>query len=560
MRLPGKAGNLRRRLFVLGYALVLTLGLCWPLVGPGFYDQHEGFTYAVRLNALVEGWASQGTHPRWSPELAGGHGYPLFNFYPPGFSYLALPFSPLGALAAVKLTVLLGTLLGLLCVYGLARSVSSFHGGIGAATLAAIAPYTMCNIHARGDFAEHLAFFAAAGVLWALLLALRRGLPAGRTLVFAAAYGAFVPLHTVSSLVYTALFAVIAVVWCAHRRFTFVRWARLAGGFALALMLSAWYWVPAILERRYVSTGRMLAGTYSIEEHFATLPGYFITLSRSQPVLGPAVTLALIAATVLALHRRRRVLPLTLAALAWICVLLNFEVALAFWDNMPLARYIQFPWRLNGPIVVLVAASLAASLRRLPRVVVRKGLVPAACVAALLTIAGLAVSLGKIVWLDPDNEDLRASTARWVTTSGVNEFLPAGAANNPGLANAPLIETSAEVISADISGTDIVAELHAAAPMDAVVRQWAYPGWRAFVDGQEVTWTADERGRLLVQLPQGRHSLQLRLHRTGVQWAAEWTSVAALALLAGLGVAVWRHRRQRRRPACGVLVDRRPIG
>ncbi len=42
-----------------------------------------------------------------------------------------------------------------------------------ACTVGPLATYTTCNLYTRGDFAEYTAFFAAAGVAWALLYALK---------------------------------------------------------------------------------------------------------------------------------------------------------------------------------------------------------------------------------------------------------------------------------------------------------------------------------------------------------------------------------------------------
>jgi len=537
MLLPSIAANRRRRVFVGLYALLLTIGLCWPLLGPGFYDQHEGLSYMLRLNALADGWHAQGTHPRWSPELAGGHGYPLFNFYPPGFSYLALTFYPLGSLTAVKLTVLLATFLGVLCIYGLGRSLYGFEGGLVAATLAATAPYTLCNLHTRGDFSEYVAFYAAAGVLWTLLRALRRRVPWGPALGFAAAYGAFVPLHTISSLVYSALFAVIACALGLKARFGARTWARLLVAFTGGLMLSAWYWLPALTEKHLVATEQMLEGAFVVEDHFAQLPRYFTGLSRSVPVLGPLITLALAAAAVLALRSRRRALPLTLVSLAALCIVLNFALSRPFWQQAPLVRYIQFPWRLNGPVVLLVTVALVASLQPLLRGRLRIAASAGAVLLALVTVAGLAVSLGKVVWLTPEDSELRASVQRWTTTSVRNEFLPKAAVDDPTMAGAPLIVTEAELLRGDIDGTTLTAEIESATGTTVSFRQWAHPGWTSSIDGQPAQWQPDTVGRLSLRVPAGRHALQVKLERTGIQRSAEWISLATLALMLGMVAA-----------------------
>lgn len=544
MRIPSSRLVRRRRAFVGIFALLLTCGLAWPLMTPWFYDQHEGFAYATRLLALAEGWSTQHAHPRWSPELAAGHGYPLLNFYPPGFSYLALPFLPLGSVTAVKLTVLVSTYVGILLLYGLGRHVGGFAGGLAAATLGATAPYTLCNLHTRGDFAEYVAFFAAAGVTWALLHALRSRMRTGPALLFAVALGAFVPLHTISSLVYTAIWVLVAGVLGARYRLAPSRWLRLAGGFALGLALSAWYWLPALLEKQYVSTERMLDQKYVIEDHFAELPRYFLGVSRSYQILGPVITTGFLFILFAAWKLPRRRTRLALCGLVVLgCILLNFDFSAPFWKHMPLVRYMQFPWRLNGPAILFTGLGVAAALRVFKPAVLRRFVAPGAVAFLLITIAGLGLSLNKIIWIEPDAQALSGSADHWLTASARDEYLPRGVVTDDVPLGSPLMSPENVVESASISGAEIEGVVKTDTARRVVIRQFAYPGWSVYVDGEAVEWQRDNIGRLVVEVPSGTHVIRAEMSRTGVQIFAEWLSALAV-LLAGLG-SVWLVRQRK---------------
>ncbi|MBZ0137667.1 MAG: hypothetical protein K8I27_14980 [Planctomycetes bacterium] len=552
MVIPSRKRVWIRRLFVLAYAVILTIGITWPLLTPWFYDQHESLHYMTRLGVLAEGWASQGVHPRWSPELAAGHGYPLFNFYSPGFSYLGLLFLPLGEEWAVKSVVVVATLLGILCLYGLGRSLSGFAGGLVAATLCVTAPYTLYNIHSRGDFSEYVAFFVAAGVLWSLLHALRRRMSWGATLVFVTAYGAFVPIHTISSLVYSVVFALLGGAYALRKRFAARHWVRLVGAFAVGLMLSAWYWLPALTERHLVSTHAMIDGHYVIENNFApSISRYFVGFTRSAPIVGPVITGALAFVLVTAcLAGRHRFQMMACLVVCAACILLNFPVSEPFWHNIPLVRYVQFPWRLNALVVLFAAIGVGLGARRLPRGLRRTPLTVSAMLFAAVSVVALGLALGKIDWTDPQPADYQATPARWLTTSGKEEFLPRGARREGIRLSEPLIQGAPRVLMASQTGTSVDAVVDAPHTTTVTVRQWAYPGWHARVDGQQVEWHADAAGRLTVTVPQGKHELHLELRRSGVQLASEWASaVTALLLMCGLAYTGLRRRRGQKEKA-----------
>ena len=539
----------RHQWLLLGYILLLTLGVTWPMFSPLFYEQHEGTAYATRLVSLATGWSEQGRHPRWSPEMAGGHGYPLFNFYAPGFSYLALPFLPFGAMFAIKTVVVLSTLLGLCAAYALGKSLAGRQAGVVLATLCGIAPYSFCNLYARGDFSEYVAFQTAILLLWLLLRMLRSRASPNACLAFGLCYGCFVPIHTISSLIYSVLFGLFALRWAVYRHWNIGSWLRMAGAFSFGLVLSAWYWLPALAEKHLVSTERMLHGHFNVVENFSAFPAYFITPSRSQPLLGPLFTLVLLyLVVVLVLHRRQRILLGLCAVLATVCIALNFPLSRPFWEHAPLARFLQFPWRLTGPAVLFIAVGAASSLRGAWAKRLRPMSIPGAVLIALVMVVALAFALRKTVWLDVSEADFVATPDRWATTSILDEYLPLTA--NPDLVRvaAPLVTVSSgRVVSTKRNGLSFTAEIDSPTDTQATFRHWDYPGWEVEVDSRATTHEMDAIGRLLVNVPAGKHRIDATLRATKLQAGAEWTSSMAwiLALFAA-GVVIRKRLITRR--------------
>lgn len=117
MQRPSKEGILSAALITLALIAVL-----WPLATVEWFGTHENFRYQLRLDALATNLISQGAHPRWVPEAAGGYGLPYFNFYAPGFQYLCLPFLWLGLNGAVKAGVVLVTVVAAWSAFALGKA------------------------------------------------------------------------------------------------------------------------------------------------------------------------------------------------------------------------------------------------------------------------------------------------------------------------------------------------------------------------------------------------------------------------------------------------------
>ena len=138
----------------MGVAAAVLCGLLAgsSLLQPGFYDSHDGLLNVHRLFELEKCLADGQIPCRWVPDMGAGYGYPLFNFYPPLASHIAVAFRGLGAgiLDAVKWTMLLALVLGSVSMFGLARSFFGTSGGILAAVLYTFAPYQAVDVFVRG--------------------------------------------------------------------------------------------------------------------------------------------------------------------------------------------------------------------------------------------------------------------------------------------------------------------------------------------------------------------------------------------------------------------------
>jgi hypothetical protein len=233
------------------------------------------------------------------------------------------------------------------------------------------------------------------------------------------------------------------------------------------------------------------------------------------------------------------------------------------WDHVPLMRFLQFSWRLYGPLALalgLLAAGAVALWRRTPPL----ALLPLAAVAFL----AFNTTTARPLWLN-DTVERRVGGPQLVATENATfgagtttggEFVPRTAdleALGPGKRRGngvyerlypefgwlagrtwPLDGTlRVAALSGGPTWTEALVEAETAGVL--AFRTLAFPGWRAYLDGREVPARLAPRdealgvspGFLTVAVPAGTHRVQIAFGPTRLRSAAGALSVLALGAL-----------------------------
>jgi len=106
---------------ILFGALLFVLTGTWP-------DTPDGLLHLHRVRALADALQSGVIYPRWFPDFAFGYGYPVFNYYAPGFYYppALLHLAGLDVLVSVRITLALSFTLSGWWMFYLLRKYLSF--------------------------------------------------------------------------------------------------------------------------------------------------------------------------------------------------------------------------------------------------------------------------------------------------------------------------------------------------------------------------------------------------------------------------------------------------
>ncbi|MFB3117311.1 MAG: hypothetical protein ACE1ZP_00975, partial [Myxococcota bacterium] len=340
---------------------------CAPLIVNGFPKGHDWTFELARVaeysHALEEGQFP----PHWAPNLYGGYGSPVFLFYAPAFAALAAAASPLlGSTAAgASLVVVFFSFIGVLAVRRLFDAIpgADSQGGRIAATLFALHPYLIGDKLIRNANAEFAALCLLPFALEGLMRLERQ--PLRGAFVVAGGLAASLLSHNLTALICLALL-LGGTLWLHGWRDAARIQLALLSGVAVGLLIAAFVWLPALTLQDAVHIDDLTRGKFDFHGQWKPIRTFFgYAHFFSSGVLTPV---ALVFAAWVACRRSsgafaaRRLLMALLAA-ALILIGLQLRVSAPLWESLPWLRFMQFPWRLMGPLALVsaVAAGIAAA-------------------------------------------------------------------------------------------------------------------------------------------------------------------------------------------------------
>ncbi len=564
--------------------LLLATLAAWPfLTRPGLPTSTDAEHHVYRTYEIMSAWKQGVPYLRWAPDLFFGYGDPVFNYYAPLTYYLGAAYGWLccgpagGPVTGVRFVLVLSAYLGALGMYLLVRDRWNGTAGVVSAAAFVLAPYIVyMDPHARGAVPETFAVALGPCLLWAFarLLPGRRASP--RDVILAAVILAAL---TLSHNLVSVLFIGLLLAWLAWELGTSeitpkdALWRKaiaiLGATLLLGLGLSAFMWLPAALERGAVQFQRAFVDVahrdiplelISVRELLSpasmrdiadlSFSSWRFQLGVAQWVLGEVGILALVRTG------QRRKTTLFFAVTALVMLFLILPASLGTWEAVPVLAYLQMPWRLLGPMAVVLGVLAGAALNwadRLPGQWTRVVIGSVAIIACIVTAMPL---LDPLPWAN--YEPITPQRIFLAERNGVveNEFLPSSVIAAPRPQEALLrsydINPVDKVNHATLpEGAQVTVVEHGpehdrfqvTTPVDFVFRVFTYyfPGWTAYVDGVKAPIEiAQPEGFITLRVTAGAHDVRLRFEDTPPRWLG-W-AISGLAAVITLGLVVWHLR------------------
>lgn len=479
----------------------LALPLLWPLLRPGFFVSDDGEWMIIRLAAFSQTLKGGQFPVRFLETLNHGYGYPVTNFLYPLPFYLGslVHFLGLSFIGSVKLLFAIGIVGGSIFVFlFLKERFKTIAAVVGAVSFLSH-PYLIFDLYKRGSLGELTAImFATATILF-----LTKYLKSSRRFHFSLAvlfWAATITSHNTVGLISAAVVLVIPVLL--KEPFKAGDILKTIIAFGMTLLVSAFFWIPAISEYGLTRAPSIDVANYR---------DYFLNIVE----LGKLLGLPILAIIAISAHQ---IISRDTGRLVRVCLLLLVasvffasSISSPLWDQLPLGRIVQFPWRFIS-LFIIVAPVVIAGVVKSKRSVV---------IACLLLGTGylFQVSQLKIQHINRDDAYYETNDD---TTTVKGEYLTKWVKVPP--KNAPSDRMTILSGSGTVSGSTV--RLETAGKVR--VNKMYYPGMTASVNGKQSELYFRESGFPEFELPAGEHYLTTSFRETPLRIMANGLSILGL--------------------------------
>ncbi|MBI5033102.1 MAG: glycosyltransferase family 39 protein [Chloroflexi bacterium] len=566
-----------RRVWI-GLALAL---VCFPatmfLWQDGYFASSDGMIHLYRLFELDRSIHAGILYPRWFPLSGYGYGLPVLNFYPPLSYYIAELFHLIGAgyIVSIKLLIAVGFFIAAISMFLFARELLGDRAAFVAGVAYAYLPYLLSDAYVRGNYPEFLAVSLMPLVLFAFRRMYER-VDKMNIVGAAFAFAAIVCTHHLTAMLFSVLLVgYVGFLFLMRRDIRAL--IRCGGAIGLALVLSVFYWLPALSELNLVFVGPSSAARFIVNrlvdpiDFFAPSLAY-VYAPQAEALTHtpgfPQTTIALLVGAIglimfliktrYATHNKHpaprnthQVLFFSLVVAVALVMTLNISAPL--WYAFSPLRFLQFPWRFHMLAGVGMAFLLGVGAKWLLNWKRFQFLVTSAFSVALILLGVWNLPLRAFLLTDAQVDLTRVSDSDYVVAqmgwSWTREFVPAAVSEfesiympiaKPATVNDPVDKLPKTKILDDalFSRTLFVST---AQPFELSSHTFFFPGWQGYIDEEKVTtYPRASLGLATINVPPGDHTISFRFEDTPLR-----TAVNLVSLFAFVGVMFWLFITQR---------------
>lgn len=357
--------------------IVLILFTQRELFRPGLPLTHDSQNHLARFASYYLALKDGQIPPRWADNLNNGFGYPVFNFNYPLPNIVAAPLIVvnLSVQNSMKVQIFVTLVLGFGGIYLWLRQyfrvISSFMGSL----YYSLSPYVLSLIYVRGVIGENWAYALFPWMLWLIDKNLVQKKNFNWFQVGLAVIGGmFLLSHNIMVLL-GSLVLVVYTMYKARKNPKDLKKILIPG--LLAVMLSMFFWLPALMEKKYTVLDQARVNL-EYSHHFLRLgqvlfSGLDFGFSRIGPVDGMhmgigwlGLLILLISFIVICRNKFRPRYLLYLAVFLLFIILSTLHVTRRLWELVPFLSYVQFPWRMMffAPLVVTIFLTYLSSYNK----------------------------------------------------------------------------------------------------------------------------------------------------------------------------------------------------
>lgn len=533
--------------FIRYYFLIFILSII-PFVGIFLTSllphTHDGLVHLARIGAYFKALGDGQIPVRWAGDLNYGYGMPIFNFmyHVPYLISSFFVFLSIGLVDAFKITLALSFLLSGIFMFGFSMA---FFKDTKKAFLVTLFyqffPFRLVEILIRGSVGEVYAYAFLPLVLWGVALLFEK-VNFKNILITSFGTALLILSHNALSLVFFSICVIFILFFAGKPKnyiFPFL-------SLFLGLLLSAFYWIPAIFEHRYTYGDLFMKNLYV--SHFPPLENFFIPNFFNDAKLqtggisiqfGLFHTLVLVLAPIILFFTRTKKLDKKLIifslSIFFVALFIMQPISVFLWEKLALLRQFQFSWRM------LSAIGFAISLMSISLFYFkffRKNII-------YFSFLFLLVFITSYYWKPVLGWDKIEEKYYWnfpLTTTYFGEtdvIWSEGSKNSYPKRRIDLIGGKGEVGSVIKKSNMHLFKVKAETEIQLVDNTQYFPGWRVLVDGrttpiefQDQNW----RGLITFRVPKGDHAIKVVFGESKIRFIADIVTVGTFAVLMVSGI------------------------
>ncbi|MEK7551116.1 MAG: 6-pyruvoyl-tetrahydropterin synthase-related protein [Patescibacteria group bacterium] len=559
--------NILKRFFPYILIFVLSIFSFSPILTPGFFPIHDD-TQVTRVfemtNALRDGMFPV----RWSANLGFGFGYPIFNFYAPFAYYVGAIFNLVisDSLVATKLMMIIGIVIAGISMFILSNKFFGIKGGILSAILYLYAPYHALNIYVRGDVAEFYAYVFIPLVFYGLYMIYKENL-FRYVIITSVSFCLVIISHNLTALMIAPFVFIFALILGVKNRKTIVF---IILSVILSFMLSAFYFIPTLLEMSYTNVLSQVGGGADFRDHFVCLNQLWTSqwgfggsakgcIDGLSYMVGKTHILFSLISVLLPLSflvykkvkldlKDKEIIFFIVLFLAFsaFSIFLMLEASRIFWEALKPMAFFQYPWRfltilsfttsfISGGLIWTISKFLKGYYLSIITVVV----------VALAIIFNLKFFVPQTINNKKALDYTKFEKIAWDISKISSEYMPKGF-DKPKqiseISNVNSIEKEGvRVLSFDKKTNNINYKLFLDNQSNVIFPLAYFPAWKTKVNNREVNLIENKKG-VMLNLSKGNNDIQFYYKSTQVELISNLITIAGiLSLIIGIIYSIKRY-------------------
>jgi len=545
---------LKKNIFII----LLILASLWQgryLFNPGFYTFSDE-SHIANLHQMIKSLKSGQIPPRWAPNSSYNFGHPFFIFY-----YL-LPFFVasffniflnFGLIWSLKITFFISIVGSGIAMYFLSRQFFTKFVSFCLALIYLFTPYRAVDLYVRGAVGEMYGFLLMPLVLLSFVLLIKN--THKKYLAFAVVTLFFLIIsHNLTLIIFfpVLLFLSLSLLLSLHSSKTerLKSFFRLVTAIAISLFFSAFYLIPVIFEKKYLQAGT----PFNPIDHFPFLKQLILPYwGYGASVWGPTDELSfnigisnligVILICILFIFLKSNKFIKFIASLL-ICFfasvfMMNIR-SYPIWQIIPIASYIQFPWRF------LILTTFLTPLL-IGFISYKKQLSSIPFILAILSILTTVTYFKPHTILDVDdnyflnrffinqNSQQDSSLLSDIYHLNSEDYLPLTIWTKKRPLSLPeKIEANPNISLSNVNYlSDISYSFDTTSTTSATLKinNYYYPGWQATINQKSATvFPIDDLGRIGLDIPAGQNHITIKFTKTPLRRLADIISLVSIAL------------------------------